>query len=378
MNGRERFLRCMQFKPVDRVHNWEVGPWGQTIDRWHEEGMPRDVHVPRDFWDGNEFFGLDRIASLDINLDFLPEFDEIIVEETDRYLISWRTDGILTKAMKEGTSRGMRMSMDQYIEFPVKTRQDFEAVKWRLDPASPARYPPWWDDEVRCVQGCGYPLQVPKMSKQGNIGLYSRLREWMGTVAACTVFYDDPAFAEEMLDVIADLIINTMERALNGVKVDIFNWWEDFAYNSGPLISPKIFKKFMMPRYRRVNDFLRSHGVEIIIMDTDGNPTVLLPLMIEVGFDGFWPIECAAGMDPVKLRAEFGHDLAMMGGIDKRVLAQDKKAIEAELLYKVPDLIEDGGYIPGIDHALPPDAPYENWLFYLDFKRKLLEGRFGA
>ena len=378
MNGRERFLRCMQFKPVDRVHNWEVGPWSQTIDRWHEEGLPWDVHVPRDFWDGNEFFGLDRIASLDINLDFLPEYDEIIVEETDRYFMSWRTDGILTKAMKEGTSRGMRMSMDQYIEFPVKTRQDFEALKWRLDPTSPGRYPPWWNDEVRCVQGCSYPLQVPKMSKRGNIGLYSRLREWMGTEAACTVFYDDPILAEGMLDLIANLIINAMERALNDVKVDIFNWWEDFAYNGGPLVSPKIFRTFMLPRYRRVNDYLRSHGMDVIIMDTDGNPTVLLPMMIEAGFTGFWPVECAAGMDPVRLRAEFGHDLVMMGGIDKRVLARDKKAIEAELLYKVPDLIEDGGYLPGIDHAVPPDVPYENWLFYLEFKRKLLEGQFGA
>lgn len=58
----------------------------------------------------------------------------------------------------------------------------------------------------------------------------------------------------------------------------------------------------------------------------------------------------------------------MYGGIDKRVLAQSKEAIDREVLSKVPWLLERGGYIPHVDHAVPHDVPLENDIYY----RKLL------
>jgi len=58
-------------------------------------------------------------------------------------------------------------------------------------------------------------------------------------------------------------------------------------------------------------------------------------------------------MDPVSLRKKYGKNLALSGGIDKRPLTKDKKAIEQELINEVPYLVEQGGYIPTIDHAVP-------------------------
>jgi len=97
--------------------------------------------------------------------------------------------------------------------------------------------------------------------------------------------------------------------------------------------------------------------------------------MIEAGVNYHWPLESAAGMDPVKLRAEYGKDLALSGGIDKRELAKDKVAIEAELLSKVVPLLEAGGYIPTVDHTVPPEVPLDNFLYYLELKRKIAEGK---
>ena len=202
---------------------------------------------------------------------------------------------------------------------------------------------------------------------------YGQLRMWMGTEKACTVFYDDPTWAHEMLDFIADFVIATLQRALDDIEADYFIWFEDYAYNAGPLVSPRIFKEFLLPRYRRVNDFLRRHGIDVIFQDSDGNPSVLFPLMLEAGINGTWPLEAAAGMDPVAVRKQYGHDLLLWGGIDKRALTKDKKAIEEELYYKLPPLLEDGGYIPTLDHLAPPDISYENWLYYLELKRKIAE-----
>jgi len=370
----------MRFKPVDRLPFTEIGLWEQTIDRWHDEGWPRDIRMDS-FWlqyDQGECFGLDRFGYIDITMGMIPGFQEEILEEDERYMIIRRTDGRITKALKKGSARGMRSSMDTYLEFPVKCRADWEDLQWRYDPNSQARYPPYWDDHVRCLEGRGYPIHIPVLSSTAGSGFYSSFRNWMGTEMACTIFYDDPMWAHEMCDFIAETIIATCRRALEDVEVDFFFWHEDFAYNAGPLVSPRIFKEFLLPRYRRVNDFVRAHGVDIIFLDTDGDPRALIPLLLEAGVNGLFPCECAAHQDPVALRDEYGQGLLLWGGIDKRALAQDRKAIKQELLRKLPPLIEDGGYVPTVDHVVPPDVSYDNFLFYLDLKRRILEGNFGG
>jgi uroporphyrinogen decarboxylase len=69
--------------------------------------------------------------------------------------------------------------------------------------------------------------------------------------------------------------------------------------------------------------------------------------------------------------------LALCGGVDKRELAKDKKAIEQEVERILP-LIEQGGYIPTVDHTVPPDVSYENFMYYMEIKMKALQGEYGA
>jgi uroporphyrinogen decarboxylase len=382
MDDRERFRRVMSFQPVDRVPNWEFGVWPQTVDRWLQEGMPCDIpeSLDKGLWiQGGQYFGLDRQIGLEIRMGMIPTFEAETIEEDERYVVVRNSRGVLTRALKEGTKRGTRMSMDTYLDFPMKTRADFEAMQWRYNPKSPARYPEWWDDYVRKVMDRDCPLRAPSTWGGNSLNsFYGQMRDWMGTERACTIFLDEPQLAHDILDFIADFIIETLHPALDAVQPDYFIWFEDYAYKGGPLISPKIFKTFLLPPYRRVNDFLRAHGIDVIFQDSDGNPSILFPLMIEAGINGHWPLEAASGMDPVKVRKQYGHDLRLIGGIDKRMLAQDKQAIEAELYAKLPPLLEDGGYIPTPDHLVPPDVSYENWLYYLELKKKLLAGHYGV
>jgi len=145
-------------------------------------------------------------------------------------------------------------------------------------------------------------------------------------------------------------------------------YFEDFAFKTGPLVSPSIYKKFLLPRYKRMNEHLRKYGIKIISLDSDGNIEVLLPLIIEAGFNFIHPFEQAADMDAVKIRKEYGTAFAILGSIDKREIAKGKNAIEKEILRQVPFLLEKGGYIPTIDHSVPPDVSYENFLYYLPEK----------
>jgi hypothetical protein len=369
LTARERFLRTLDFKSVDRGFNHELPLWGQTLDRWNDEGMPQDVHIG-DFMQGNEYFGFDRVGYLPLQVvEPLPPFQEETLAEDERYITVRFTDGHVSRALKEGTAHGTRLSMDQYLAWVVNSRAEFQAHKLRYNPQSSLRYPQWWQDYSRCLQGRDYPLAL---TRNGTFGLFSFLRRWMGTEQACMVFLDDPAWAEEMLDFMTEYLIELTGRALTDVQVDYFNYFEDFAYKTAPLIGPKIFRRFFLPRYRRINDHLRAHGVRHIWLDSDGNTEVLIPLFIEAGITVHWPMERAADMHPLKLRRTYGHDLALVGGIDKRALTQDRKAIEEELYSFVPQLLEDGGYIPTLDHAFPPDISYDNFMIYLEVKRKIL------
>lgn len=367
MNSRERFRSTVRFQAVDRVPNIEVGCWSQTVPRWLREGMPTGTGLEESsmtFWSGSEFFGLDGQMVVPVGIQMIPGFESELIEE-DEHTVTYRSsEGIITRAMRDGSS------MPTFLRYPVQNRDDFRAIKQRYDPTAPERYPEDWANVVARSQASELPVMTPA----AGIGLYSMLRRWMGTENACTVFYDDPALAEEMIEFIVEFTIGLFDRVLREAQIDWYMWWEDFAFKTGPLVSPRIFKRFLLKPYRRMNDFVRSHGIETIFIDTDGDPRAVVPLLIESGINVLYPLEqCSEGMHPKCFREKYGQDLALWGGIDKRALAHGKREVEAELRSKLPGLVEQGGYIPQIDHLAPPDIPYENWLYYLERKREMLD-----
>jgi uroporphyrinogen decarboxylase len=82
-------------------------------------------------------------------------------------------------------------------------------------------------------------------------------------------------------------------------------------------------------------------------------------------------MERNAGMDVAVLRKKYGRELLMHGGVDKTALACGPQAIDAELEKCVPVALE-GGYIPTVDHSLPPDISYANFQYYWRRKKEML------
>jgi len=368
MTHKERFLAVMKFQNPDRLPHYELGVWGQAIKRWNDEGMPQDM-LYMNWFEGEPYFRLDPRRFSPICMAMMPQFEYEVIEETERCVTARLWNGIVTKALKEGTVLGTRMCMDQYISFPVTDRKSFAELKKRYNPKSITRYPQWWDENVLAWKTIDCPLVL---LTNGSFGLYSQLRSWYGTENISYLFYDDPAFVEEMLDFATDFLLETVEKALNEVSFDYFNFFEDFAGKGGPLISPQLFKKLLLPRYRRIIDRLRKAGIRYFWLDSDGDPEALIPLMMEAGITCLWPLEQASGMDPVRLRKKYGKDLALAGGIDKREIAKDRKAIRKELESKILPLRDRGGFIPHLDHTFPPEISYDNFLYYLEVKEKLL------
>lgn len=167
----------------------------------------------------------------------------------------------------------------------------------------------------------------------------------------------------DILDLYTDFLIRLLKPIVEQVRFDFFFTPEDMAYRKGPHIGPELFGEFFVPNYKKIASFLMSHGIDILVFETDGYLNPLIPQCLESGFNCIAPLEVAAGVDAVELREKYGRKLLIMSNIDKRTLGADKKSIEKEVMRKIP-LTDEGGYIPGIDHAVPSSIPFKNFQYY--------------
>jgi uroporphyrinogen decarboxylase len=294
-----------------------------------------------------------------------PPFAHEVVAEDENTVTYVDHQGIVKREFKNNPLS----SMPQFVRFPVETREDFRKFwkeRMRLDLSE--RLGPDWRKELRRHRNRDYVFFV-LADHWGS--LFGGLRYLVGVERLCTLFYDDPAFVEEMMEADTEFMIGILMQILEETDIDVFGFWEDMAYNAAPMISPALVRKFMLPRYRRVVEFGRSHGIHFFSLDSDGQIDPLIPVWIDAGIDILYPFEVQAGMDVLAVRKKYGRDLRMWGGVDKRPLAKGFKEIDAELR-RVEPLIHDGGFVPMLDHSAPPDIPYQNYRYFMEQLPKYL------
>ncbi len=351
MNDRDRFLALMDYRPVDRcVYGVWTGGWPETYERWRREGWDSSAPspFPVDSWDmeGGWFYPH-------------PPFERQVIQEDAATVLYVNHEGILMRERKDNPMS----SMPQFVRFPVTEREDFRRFRReRMQPDLAGRIGADYAQRLAARRARTTPFGV--VSDRWG-GFFGGLRAMVGVERLCMLFYDDPAFVEEMMDATVDFIIAMMGKILDHTSVDVYGFWEDMAYKTGPLVGPELYRRFALPRYRRVVDFVRSRGVAHVCLDSDGDITSLIPLWVDAGIDIMYPFEVQAGMDVVAVRRRYGRDLRLWFGIDKRALLRGPGAVDEELA-RVRPLIEEGGYVPGLDHSIPPDVSYASYLMYME------------
>ncbi len=386
MDARERFLAVMNFEKVDRTLFWEMGYWKDTLDRWYLEGLPRKKDVtagmrpgegvraensPHEAFiarerrrdeDVHNALGFDKgMVCLPINSLVYPAFEKKVFEETEDSVVFQDEFGVKKRMNKRAASR------PEFLEWPAQGRKGFETLKERLQPGLKGRVPPQWKDLVKEYRTRDFPLTLGGYP----VGFYGTLRFLMGEERLLFNFYDDPQLIRDFMNTLADLWIGLWGEALSEIKVDCVNFWEDMAYRSGPLISPEMFREFMLPPYRKVTSFLKEMGVKIILVDSDGNVEKLVPLFMESGITAVFPFEVQAGSDVVSFRRRYPR-LQIMGGIDKMKIALGRRAIDEELDSRVSPMLKSGGYIPHIDHHVHPEISWDNFKYYRDRLKEMI------
>ena len=360
MNARERFLRVMNFETVDRPPVWgvEVVTEG-AIRRWIQGGhFPIGMSLA-------DVFPLDPVEIIRLDTEPLPNFVSRKVEEDERWWTAIDKFGFMVKTLKE---QSVSPTVYYYVGAVVENRQDWEALKQRYDPNDPRRLPRAWGPElIDYYNNVTSPvgLRIDWGPSRGVKNGYS-----MGLERFLEVLMDDPGLAKDMLDFWADFCIEASRDIVSQCQIDYAYFSEDgIGYRNSSLVSPKMYRQIWIPAMRKVVEFLQTHGVHIIGHYSSGNLLPLIPVLLDIGVNLYFPLEVAAGMDARELRKQYGRELLLIGNISRQALMDGPEAVKAEFAAKVPDLMAEGGYIPAVDDAIMPDISFDSYKTYLDLVR---------
>jgi len=356
MSDRERFVNQMHCRPVDRCFNMEFGYWQENFETWPlfvENGITNNGMADR-------FFSFDVLAHAGGNIWMHPGFPQEVVEETDTRKVIRNHEGLLAEVPKDGHA-----TIPHFIKASIVTPDDWKRAKaerFRLD--DPDRR-----IDVTAVKAAhpadrDYPLAV-------NCGsMIGKVRDMLTIEGLSYAIYDYPDMVEDMVETCCQLVEHALGQLLGEIDFDCASGWEDICFNHGPLLSLDFFRSVVLPRYKRIGEKLRAAGIDIWYTDCDGDVRPLIPIFLEAGLNTMFPFEVHCSGHPGEVLSEYGEQLRILGGVDKRVLAQGPDAIKAYLQSLVP-WVQRGGFIPFCDHRCPPDVKQEYYLYYLDLKEEM-------
>jgi len=175
-------------------------------------------------------------------------------------------------------------------------------------------------------------------------------------------------FVDALMDKLLELQLEGAEDTLRAIGPDAIDIAicsaDDFGMQSGLLISPELYRRFIKPRQRVFFDTVRRLCNAAIFVHCDGAIYPLIPDFIELGVDILNPVqvECAGMDDTARLKREFGRDLTFWGAINiqQTLTFGTVQEVKDEVRRRIDDLAPGGGFILTPRWALRPEVPPQN------------------
>ncbi len=144
-------------------------------------------------------------------------------------------------------------------------------------------------------------------------------------------------------------------------------WGQDYSYNSGPLISPDMFREFVVPLTgQRVRDINAKYGIPVW-HHACGNNWPILDCFVDMGLACYQSIQPTAGMDIREVKVQYGDKIALWGGVPvEHLVSGSTDDIKRDVRYAVESAKHGGGYIFGSSHSIAVGTKYENFMTMVD------------
>jgi len=175
----------------------------------------------------------------------------------------------------------------------------------------------------------------------------------------------DERFAVALLERLLELRFAQLGDFLDAVGefIHVMRLGDDIGQQGGPLISPPLYRRLVKPRHREMIRFVKARTDARIFYHSCGSVVEFVPDLIEIGVDILNPIQVSAkGMDPTRLKADYGDRLCFWGGVDTQHVLPlgTPEEVSREARLRIRQLGAGGGYVLNAVHNIQADVPPEN------------------
>ncbi len=337
MTSRERMLAAIRRQPVDRVPTdiwatWEVR--ARLRERFGDDAtVRRELHIDGMGGAWPKYVG--------------PKLPEMPKGESVDF---W---GNRFRSISHGTGA----YDEQYFHALAQARtiDDLEAYDWpRAD---------WFDfSAMREQAALAHQQQAVQCGYMATFYYHNMIR---GLEQSLIDPLEDPDFTEHLLRKLGDYFYDLhrcMFESCDGL-IDVSQVTDDLGTQTGPMISLDIFRRFYRPQMQRHIDLCHEFGILVMHHD-DGGMSGFIPDLLDMGINLLNPIQWRCpGMDPAKLKRDFGDRLAFHGAIDNQETLPHgtTEDVRAEVRRMIDTLASDKtGYILAPCHNIQPVTPMEN------------------
>ena len=349
MNGLERIDNILHRRPVDRIGLFEHF-WSDTQKVWTEQGHIQPGENLADH------FGFDMETSWAFNVTADLDFEPEVLEETEETILTRDGNGAVLRRHK------LHDATPEHIDFLVKDRAAWEThIKPKLKPERRRKN----FEAYRRTKARAH--EAGRFFAWSGVNVFEIMKDVAGHEHMLIGMASDPDWVLDMAMTYAQLTVDLQEIlfAEEGWPDGIW-YYEDMGFKQHPFMSPAMYQAIIQPAHALTVGFAKANGLPVI-MHSCGYVEPLVPGMIEAGIDCLQVIEVKAGMDLLKLYHDFGDAIAFMGGIDVRALyTNDRAVIDAELEAKIPEVMQNYGYVLHSDHSIPNTVHYDTYRYFIE------------
>ena len=338
MNSRDRVMAVFAGEVPDRVPRW----CGSSVEFWEKSKEQLCLD--------------DEELSVRFGDDFRRVFAEYRTPEYD--LPEGATYRTIFGIDRTGIGYGQPLSHP----LAEATIEDVHDYAWPdpdwVDVSAIAETAKSWDGKYAILGGDWSPFWHDAIDLIGMENLYMKM-------------YDQPELVDAVMTHMVDFYFESSKKIFDAAAddIDIFFMGNDFGSQNGPLMSPDMFRRFILPHTQRLADLGHSYGLKVQL-HCCGGILPLIPLLIEAGIDGLHSLQPDChGMDLAELKRQFGDKIVMNGGIDsKRILIDGDVDFVTQQTHEVLKIMmAGGGYIAGASHdTILEETPVENVLAMFD------------
>jgi uroporphyrinogen decarboxylase len=348
MTTHERMKRVYEHCETDRAPIVD-SPWRSTIARWQREGLPADV-------DFHDYLDMDRIQN--IGVDNSPRFPVQVLQETEECQVYTSKWGATLKEFRDG--HGTPHQLDFRVKDPdswLKAKERMQPDPDRIDWAALKReYRTWRERGDWISAGFWFGFEVTYSHFVG-VPLFLAMKE-------------EPEWVIDMVNTMLDLSIALFEMIWQaGYHFDQVNWWNDMGYKGTQFMSRDMYRDLFMPADRRAAEWAHRKGLKVSYHSC-GNINTIIPDLVALGVDMLDPLEVKAGMNPLQIKADYGHQLAFHGGLDA-TLYRYPGQMWTEMRRVIPVMKENGGYVIGTDHSVPDSVSLDVYRHFVTLAKEL-------